>query len=41
MRKISFPEAFEHYNDWASENRKIYAKIKALIKDIGRNLFRK
>ncbi len=40
MRKISFlPEAFEYYNDWASENRKIHAKIKALIKDIGRNPF--
>ena len=40
MRKISFLfEAFEHYNDWASENRKIHAKIKALINDIGRNPF--
>ena len=40
MKKIAFvKDAFEHYNDWASENRKIRAKIAALIKDIERNPF--
>ncbi len=40
MRRISFlPEAFEHFNHWASENRKTHARIAGLIKDIGRNPF--
>ena len=40
MRKISFlPEAFEHYNFWLRENKKIQARIAELIKDIGRNPF--
>ncbi|MGI8639570.1 MAG: Txe/YoeB family addiction module toxin [Pyrinomonadaceae bacterium] len=40
MRKISFlPEAFENYNDWVSENKKIHTKIAGLIKDIQRNPF--
>jgi len=40
MRKISFlPEPFEHFNLWSRENKKIYARITELIKDIGRNPF--
>ncbi len=40
MKKIVFViDAFENYNDWASENKKIHTKIAALIKDIGRNPF--
>lgn len=40
MKKIVFViDAFENYNDWASEDKKIHAKIAALIKDIWRNPF--
>ncbi|MCY7375012.1 MAG: Txe/YoeB family addiction module toxin [Pyrinomonadaceae bacterium] len=40
MRKISFLfDAFEHYNFWATDNRKTYARINEIIKDIGRNPF--
>ena len=40
MRKISFlPEAFEHFNIWARENKKVHTRITELIKDIGRNSF--
>ncbi len=40
MRKISFlPEAFEHYNFWARENRKTHARIVEFIKEVGRNPF--
>ncbi len=37
---ISFEqEAFDDYNNWAEEDKKIYAKIKTLIKDIERTPF--
>ncbi len=40
MRRISFlPEAFEDFNQWSRENRKIYSRITELIKDVGRNPF--
>ena len=40
MRKISFlPEAFEHFNTWSRENRKIHARILEIIKDVGRSPF--
>ena len=40
MRKIAFlPQAFEDFHLWASNNRKIYTKIVALIKDIDRHPF--
>ncbi len=40
MKKISFlPKAFEHYNFWSSENKKIRSRIVELINDIGRNPF--
>lgn len=40
MRKISFlSEAFENYNNWVSENKKVHAKIAGLIKDLQRNPF--
>lgn len=40
MKKPAFVrDAFEQYNDWASENKKIHAKIAELIKAIGRNPF--
>ncbi len=40
MRKISFlPKAFDDFVKWANEDRKIYAKIVELIKDIQRNPF--
>lgn len=40
MRKISFlSKAFDDFVKWANEDRKIYAKIVELIKDIQRNPF--
>jgi toxin YoeB len=40
MRNIAFEkEAFEQFTDWATKDRKIYAKIVGLIDDILRNPF--
>ncbi len=40
MRKTAFlPRAFSEFSDWATEDKKIYAKIVTLIKDIDRNPF--
>ena len=40
MRNIVFEsQAFEHFNTWASENKKIYTKIVQLINDIQRHPF--
>lgn len=40
MRKISFlPDAFEHFNFWSREDRKIQKRISDLIKDISRDPF--
>ncbi len=40
MKKIAFlPKAFEDFNFWAKEDKKIYKKIVDLIKDIERSPF--
>jgi toxin YoeB len=40
MRKIAFlSRSFDEFNQWATENKKIYAKIVTLIKDIERDPF--
>ena len=40
MRKIAFlPGAFDDFNLWAIENKKIYRRISELIKDIRRDPF--
>lgn len=40
MRNVAFtPKALEDFVAWASEDRKIYAKIADLLKDIQRNPF--
>jgi len=40
MRRIAFlPKAFEDFNFWAMEDKKIYNRIITLIKDIGRQPF--
>jgi Txe/YoeB family toxin of Txe-Axe toxin-antitoxin module len=40
MRRIAFlPEAFEHFNLWLRENKKIHTRIIELIKDIGASRF--
>jgi toxin YoeB len=40
VRKTAFlPRAFSEFSDWATEDKKIYAKIVTLIKDIDRNPF--
>ncbi len=40
MRKIAFlPKAFEDFNGWPGEDKKIYAKIVELVKDIDRQPF--
>jgi toxin YoeB len=40
MRKIAFlPRAFSEFSNWAVEDKKIHAKIVALIKDIDRQPF--
>ena len=40
MRRVSFEKnAFQDYNDWAAEDKKIYRRITALILDILRQPF--
>jgi toxin YoeB len=40
MRSISFlPKAFDSFNDWIINDKKIYSKIVDLITDIQRNPF--
>ena len=40
MRNIAFlPQAFADFNQWSTENKKIYTKIITLIKDIQRQPF--
>jgi len=40
MRKIAFlPAAFDDYSGWAAEDKKIYARIGKLIKEIDRTPF--
>jgi toxin YoeB len=40
MKNITFaPEAFEQFNDWAAEDKKIHRKIVTLINDILRQPF--
>ncbi|PZV28142.1 MAG: Txe/YoeB family addiction module toxin [Snowella sp.] len=40
MRKIAFlSRSFDEFNQWATEDKKIYAKIVTLIKDIERDPF--
>lgn len=40
MRNITFaPEAFEQFNDWAAQDKKIHRKVITLINDILRQPF--
>jgi len=40
MRKIALlPRGFDEFNQWAIDDKKIYAKIVTLIKDIQRDPF--
>ena len=40
MRNIVFePQAFQDFNNWAKEDKKVYGKIVGLIDDILRNPF--
>lgn len=40
MRKIAFlPRAFEAFNEWSVQDRKVYARIVEILKDILRNPF--
>jgi toxin YoeB len=40
MRKVAFlSRSFDEFNQWAIQDKKIYAKIVNLIKDIQRNPF--
>ena len=40
MRKVAFlTRSFEEFNQWALEDKKVYAKIVSLIKDIERDPF--
>ena len=40
MKQIAFEEkAFEDFTNWATQDKKVYAKIITLIKDIKRNPF--
>lgn len=40
MRRIAFlPTAFKDFNQWASQNKQVYARIVKLIKDIERDPF--
>ena len=40
MRKVAFlTRSFDEFNQWAIEDKKIYAKIVNLIKDIQRDPF--
>ncbi len=40
MRKFLFtPIAFEQYNDWQTENKQVFAKLKKLIKETAKTPF--
>lgn len=40
MKQVAFEEkAFEDFTNWASQDKKLYTKIIALIKDIKKNPF--
>jgi toxin YoeB len=40
MRNVAFvPKAFENFNQWAIDDKKIYTRVIDLIKDIQRNPF--
>jgi toxin YoeB len=40
MRKVAFlPRGFSEFNHWIAEDKKIYAKIVSLLKDIDREPF--
>ena len=40
MKQVAFEEkAFEDFTNWATQDKKLYTKIIALIKDIKRNPF--
>lgn len=40
MKQVAFEEkAFEDFTNWASQDKKLYTKIIALIKDIKRSTF--
>ena len=40
MRKILFtPIAFEQYNDWQTENKQVFNKLKRLIKETAKTPF--
>lgn len=40
MRRVAFlPAAFDDLSQWATEDRKVYARIVKLIKDIDRDPF--
>lgn len=40
MRRIAFlPQAFEDFNWWASHDRRVYARVVQLVRDIGREPF--
>jgi toxin YoeB len=40
MKKVAFlPQAFNDYNDWVQIDKKVYAKIVELIKEIQRDPF--
>ena len=40
MKKVAFEEkAFEDFTNWATQDKKLYTKIIALIKDIKRSPF--
>ena len=40
MKKIAFlPQAFNDYNNWVTDDKKIHAKIIELIKEIQRDPF--
>ena len=40
MRNIVFePQAFQDFNNWAREDKKVYSKIVGLVDDILRNPF--
>ncbi|WP_141050601.1 Txe/YoeB family addiction module toxin [Aliarcobacter cryaerophilus] len=40
MKQVAFEEkAFEDFTNWATQDKKVYAKIITLIKDIKRNPF--
>ena len=34
MRNIVLPQAFQDFNNWAREDKKVYGKIVSLIDDI-------